>query len=287
MAVRVISAVVGALIFIAVFLGGLIPLKIGAAVISIIGMYELYTAVSGKLKPVHFVGFAAELWYVFVYNTVEYTDLTEGGRHIGYILGANHDMILIAVILLLVIMVAMHEKTSIHDVAITVFGFLYVGMLMYCLVILYQMNSIFIWIPLVCAWGSDTFAYFVGVKFGKHKLAPVLSPKKSVEGAIGGVVGAGVLMAVYMLAVQKLGLFDQGLDNRYIWQFALVGAGAAAFSQVGDIAASTIKRQMGIKDYGKIMPGHGGILDRFDSVLFTAPTVYILIQWFINKWWEM
>ncbi|MBQ9519799.1 MAG: phosphatidate cytidylyltransferase [Firmicutes bacterium] len=287
MAVRVTSAVVGALMFIAVYAMGLVPLKIGAVIISIIGMYELYTAVSGKLKPVHFVGFAAEIWYVFMYGDIEYYDPVNAVSSVKYIFGLDHDMILIAVIVLMVLMVAMHEKTSIHDVAITVFGFLYVGMLMYCLVILYQMNKLFIWIPLISAWGSDTCAYFVGVKFGKHKLAPVLSPKKSVEGAIGGVIGAAVLMTLFIFIAVKAGFIGYTYDLKNIWQFALVGAGAAAFSQVGDIAASKIKREMGVKDYGKIMPGHGGILDRFDSVLFTAPTVYILINWFVSGWVEM
>ena len=275
MAVRVVSALVGSIIFIAVFLGGLIPIKIGAAVISIIGMYELYTAVSGKLKPVHFVGFAAEIWYVFL------REISEPA--------VNQAAIMTAVIVLLVIMIARHEQISRHDVAITAFGFLYVGILMYCLVQLYCIKKSYLWLPLICAWGSDTFAYFVGVNFGKHKLAPVLSPKKSVEGAVGGALGAGLLSAAAAFVGCKWLGYVRDMNNTGMVMliFALVGIVAAVFSQVGDIAASKIKREMGVKDYGKIMPGHGGILDRFDSVLFTAPTVYILIQWFAGGWWEM
>ena len=265
MEVRVISAVVGALIFIAVFLCGLLPLKIGAAVISIIGMYELYRAVSGRLKPVHFVGFAAEIWYVFMRENCDML--------------LNEFMILAAVIVLLILLIAQHEQTDIHDVSITAFGFLYVGMLMYNLVDLYKIAPYLIWLPLICAWGSDTFAYFVGVKFGKHKLAPVLSPKKSIEGSVGGVIGAGVLTVVYFLVCDRLGFIpeENGAPPVAVTGFA-IGALSAAFSQVGDIAASTIKRQMNVKDYGNIMPGHGGILDRFDSVLFTAPMIYILMN---------
>ena len=261
MAVRVISSVVGALIFIVVFIAGLLPLKVGAAVVSMIGMYELYTAVSKRLKPVHFIGFAAEIWYVFLSENCDVL--------------LNKFMMLTAVIVLLILLVAQHEQTSILDVSITVFGFFYVGMLLYCLVDLYKITPALLWLPPICAWGSDTFAYFVGVKFGKHKLAPVLSPKKSVEGSIGGVIGGGVLTALFFLAGDKIGYMH---NTEMIPLFTLGGMAAAAFSQGGDIAASAIKRQMGIKDYGNIIPGHGGILDRFDSVLFTAPVIYIFFS---------
>lgn len=260
MAVRIISSIVGVFIFVALFLGGTLTLKIGAAVTSLIGMYELYTAVSKQLKPVHFVGFAAEIWYVFLMEKCDPL--------------LNRFMIFTAVIALLVLLVAQHETTSIHDVSITVFGFFYAGMLLYCLVELYLIKPAFIWLPPICAWGSDTFAYFVGVKFGKHKLAPVLSPKKSIEGSIGGVIGSGVLMTLFFFVCVKIGYIT---DARAIPIYTLMGMAAAAFSQVGDIAASAIKRQMGIKDYGKIMPGHGGVMDRFDSVLITAPVIYMAI----------
>ena len=261
MAVRVISSVVGVILFVGLFLGGLITLQIGAAAASLIGMYELYTAVSKKIKPVHFIGFAAEIWYVF---------LMEKCSTVYPLL--NKYMILAAVIALLILLVVQHETTSINDVAITVFGFFYAGMLLYCLVDLYRLQPALLWLPPICAWGSDTFAYLVGVKFGKHKLAPVLSPKKSVEGSVGGVIGAGVLTAVFFFVGTKVGYMR---NTELIPLFTLGGMAAAAFSQVGDIAASAIKRQMGIKDYGFIMPGHGGVLDRFDSVLFTAPVIYI------------
>ncbi|MBQ6553736.1 MAG: phosphatidate cytidylyltransferase [Firmicutes bacterium] len=263
MAVRIISAVVGFFILLAFVLIGGLPVEIGAAGLSLIGMYELYTAVSKKLKPVHFVGFAAEIYYVFGYHYA--------GLHSAAI---NLPVIMAAVMLTLVFLVAMHESTDINDVSITWFGFLYVGVLMYCLVLLYKVDKALVWLPLLCAWGSDTFAYFIGIKFGKHKMAPVLSPKKSVEGAVAGVIGAGVLVAVYCSVFAAMG------GNKGIFVLVPIGMVAAAFSQIGDLAASAIKRQTGIKDYGNIMPGHGGVLDRFDSVLFTAPTIYILFAAF-------
>ena len=108
--------------------------------------------------------------------------------------------------------------------------------------------------------------------FGKHKLAPVLSPKKSIEGAVGGVVGAALLGAIYGAAVNSYMVM-----NNASLLFAIICAVGAVISQFGDLIASGIKRQHGIKDYGKLIPGHGGILDRFDSVIFTAPLIYALL----------
>ena len=114
---------------------------------------------------------------------------------------------------------------------------------------------------------------------GKRKLAPVLSPKKSIEGAIGGVVGAAILGAIYALAVQK----NISMEHAPLY-FAIICAVGAMISQFGDLIASGIKRQHQIKDYGKLIPGHGGILDRFDSVIFTAPMIYVLIRVFLGAY---
>ena len=133
-------------------------------------------------------------------------------------------------------------------------------------------NGIFIvWLIFIASWGNDTFAYFTGVCIGKHKMAPVLSPKKSVEGAIGGVIGATILGAVYgaLVSSKMAGV----IDNSSV-AFAVASLAGALLSIVGDLAASAIKRNYNVKDYGTLIPGHGGIMDRFDSVIFTAPVVY-------------
>lgn len=126
-----------------------------------------------------------------------------------------------------------------------------------------------VWIILISSWGCDTCAYVVGMLIGKKKIFPVLSPKKSLEGCIGGVVGAALLGTLY-------GLFVTGKTAQELGTFALICAMGAVVSMVGDLAASAIKRHRGIKDYGKLIPGHGGIMDRFDSVIVTAPIVYLL-----------
>ncbi len=130
----------------------------------------------------------------------------------------------------------------------------------------------FILIPFVMAFLSDTGAYFFGLAFGKHKLAPVISPKKTVEGAVGGIIGAVVGMLLYSLVLQLC----FGFSPNYI--FALIyGAVGSVCAVFGDLCFSVIKRQTGIKDYGNLIPGHGGILDRFDSMIVVAPVAEILL----------
>ncbi len=136
-----------------------------------------------------------------------------------------------------------------------------------------------VWLIFCASWACDTCAYVVGMLIGKHKMAPVLSPKKSVEGGIGGVVGAALAGFLYALALAKCGVLPKG--GRELVVFALISAAGAVLSQAGDLAASGIKRNYGIKDYGTLIPGHGGIMDRFDSVIVTAPLIYYLATLFL------
>ncbi len=137
-----------------------------------------------------------------------------------------------------------------------------------------SIGMVLAFLVIITASGSDMSAYFVGVNLGKHRLAPVLSPKKSVEGSVGGVLGAALLNTVFALA---LCAFDV-LELKFIWIFAIIGAVGSIISQIGDLAASAIKRSFDIKDYGNIIPGHGGAMDRLDSILVVAPIIYIMIE---------
>ncbi len=147
----------------------------------------------------------------------------------------------------------------------------------------YGYDAVFFILLILCfAWGGDTCAYFAGRAFGKHKLCPVVSPKKTVEGAIGGVLGTmvfGVLITViYSIAADRMEEFTRsniGISMYVI--IALLACVAAVLGIYGDLFASVVKRQCGIKDYGTIFPGHGGILDRFDSVMFIAPFVTMVV----------
>ena len=139
-----------------------------------------------------------------------------------------------------------------------------------------------VWLIFISAWVSDTFAYFVGMAFGKtignHKAFPVLSPKKSIEGCIGGILGAAGFGALYGHFVVESVIVEQEIT----WVFALLCGIGSVFSQIGDLAASAIKRNHDIKDYGKLIPGHGGIMDRFDNVIVTAPMIYFLARLFLS-----
>ena len=162
-------------------------------------------------------------------------------------------------------------KYQAEQIAFAVFSFLYAPvMLSFIDFIRMGENGIYmVWFILICSWGSDTCAYCVGKLFGKKKIFPVLSPKKSLEGCIGGVLGAALIGFVYSWFVMV-----RKPENLVVVVF--ICALGAVVSMVGDLAASAIKRNKGIKDYGKLIPGHGGIMDRFDSVIVTAPLIYFL-----------
>ena len=131
-----------------------------------------------------------------------------------------------------------------------------------------------VFLPLAISFGSDTFALFAGMLCGKHKLAPKVSPKKTVEGAIGGLIGGVIGVTLLHLIASSLGriILQSPLQ---ILVYGIVGS---AISQIGDLSFSVIKREFGVKDYGNLLPGHGGILDRFDSVTFAAPAVWLTLQ---------
>lgn len=165
-------------------------------------------------------------------------------------------------------------KYHANQVMASMFSFLYAPMMLSFIYLLrdgFAQGRYLVWFIFLSSWGSDTCAYAVGVLIGKHKMTPKLSPQKSVEGAIGGVIGAALLFVLYTYLV----------INRYtnaglplVMAAALGGVGALV-SMVGDLAASAVKRDHNIKDYGKLIPGHGGIMDRFDSVIVTAPIIFI------------
>ncbi len=136
-----------------------------------------------------------------------------------------------------------------------------------------------VWMIFISSWICDTCAYATGVLIGRHKMTPKLSPKKSIEGAIGGVAGSALAGGLYAhFLVEKV-----VAEQEVTWIFVLLSAAGAMISQVGDLAASAIKRNHEIKDYGHLIPGHGGIMDRFDSVIFTAPMIYALAVLLIGK----
>ena len=173
------------------------------------------------------------------------------------------------------------EERGIPFAAVTcaIFAGLVFPLMLSCLLRLRMMPAIGmlnVFLPLAISFGSDTFALFAGMLCGKHKLAPKVSPKKTVEGAIGGLIGGMFGMAV-MMFVGAAVISDAYLGPREVVLFGVIGS---AISQIGDLSFSVIKREFGVKDYGNLLPGHGGILDRFDSVTFVAPFVWLALQLF-------
>lgn len=230
------------------------------SLLSMIGLYELYKTMKIEKTWIGYAGLLA---------TVFYCILLRWG------IGSSSIVALIAGFFLIsAIYVFTFPKFKANEVAFSVFGLVYVPLLMMHLYQVRELSDGLFIIPLVflSAWGNDTCAYCVGMLIGKHKMTPKLSPKKSVEGLVGGIVGAIILGAGYGAA---FGAKLPSLGNTAVSCAIICGVGAV-IAVVGDLTASAIKRDTGIKDYGRLIPGHGGVLDRFDSILFTAPIVYYL-----------
>ena len=258
---RAISGVVLVIILLLTFITGGYVIFGLTLILSLIGVSEIYKTVGIEKSPLGFLGYVAVLGY---YGLV----LWKGTEFMGmFIVG-----LLIAITALYVFT---FPKYKAEQVTMAFFGVVYVAVLMsFLYFIRITPDGIFtIWLIMISSWGCDTCAYLAGVTMGKHKMAPVLSPKKSIEGAIGGVIGAAAIGAIYGLAV---GSHMEAVSNAPLY-FAILCACAGLISMVGDLVASAIKRNYEIKDYGKLIPGHGGVLDRFDSVIFTAPIIYYLI----------
>lgn len=258
---RLISGMVLVLlVFGSCWFGGLL-LGFFVAVIGYIGLDEYYKVFGMSItKGIGRIGFVgAGLWTAMLLATTE-AGLPNGAE-------LRLLALLSAFILLMAVYVFAFPRYDTAQVMTAFFGIVYVPVMLSFIYLtrMLEIGFSLVWLIFFCSWGCDTFAYCTGMLVGRHKLAPVLSPKKSIEGAVGGVVGAAALGAAYAAATGAPAVI-----------YAVICAGGAVASQVGDLAASAVKRQHGIKDYGKIIPGHGGILDRFDSVIATAPMIYLL-----------
>lgn len=183
--------------------------------------------------------------------------------------------VFVYVVLLFCEAIASRKKVTLEKMGSAFFVSIIIPMCLSSFIRIMQMEHgrYYVLIPFVAAFTSDAFALFAGMLFGKHKLAPSLSPKKTVEGAVGGLVGAVVCVLVYAVVVNQI----WHLTPNYL-VFALYGVLGSIISQLGDLSFSYIKREYGIKDYGNIFPGHGGVLDRFDSVIFCAPLTEFLLM---------
>ncbi|MGN0373815.1 MAG: phosphatidate cytidylyltransferase [Enterocloster sp.] len=258
---RLISGIILVLLAIIFVVQGGVLLFAVTAVISLIGLFELYRVLGIHRRFIAVVGYATAISY---YGILWW----EGQKYLTL-------MIIGSLMVLMALYVFTFPQYRTEEITGAFFGVCYVPVM---LSFLYQTRAMhdgvyLVWLIFLSSWGCDTCAYCVGVLFGRHKLAPVLSPKKSIEGAVGGAVGAAFLgMAYGILFGGKM----TEVDNPQVVCAAACFI-AALISQIGDLAASAIKRNHNIKDYGHLIPGHGGILDRFDSVIFTAPAIYFAL----------
>ena len=259
---RVTSAIVLVAVILTTFLLGNYVMFGFTLILSLVGVVEIYKTVGIQKKLLGVLGYISVVVY---YATVFIADTEYMGA-----------FIVAWLMVVMMVFVFSYPKYKVEEILMAFFGVVYVAVLMSFLFLIRvrtEDGMLTIWLVMISSWICDTFAYLFGVMFGKHKMAPVLSPKKTIEGAIGGVAGSAGIGAVYgLLAAPYLGNF-----NNAPLYFAILCASAGLLSMVGDLGASAIKRCYDIKDYGKLIPGHGGVLDRFDSVLFTAPIIYYLI----------
>ena len=226
--------------------------------ISLIGMQELYKAMkvrTDSFNALEIAGYlAAVIYYILLMINFEKYGMMG---------------VILAFMIFMFVYVFTYPRFNAEQVMPAFFGVVYVAVMLSFIYLTRNLpdGKFLVWLIFLCSWGCDTCAYCVGMLIGKHKMAPVLSPKKSIEGAVGGVVGAAALGAIYA-----------AVTHGPVGEYAVICAVGALISMVGDLAASAIKRNRGIKDYGKLIPGHGGILDRFDSVIFTSPIIFYLAK---------
>ncbi|MBP9530232.1 MAG: phosphatidate cytidylyltransferase [Blautia sp.] len=255
---RLISGIVLVIIALATIISGSWILFFTLLAVSLIGMRELYKVMKVSDEHVTVLELVGYLGAVLYYIAMK-ADFGNYGTM----------AIIISMILILFVYVFGYPKYHAEQVMAAFFGVVYVAVMLSFIYLTRSLpdGKFLVWLIFLCSWGCDTCAYCVGMLIGKHKMAPVLSPKKSIEGAVGGVAGAALLGVICAAATQGK-----------MAEYALICAVGALISMVGDLAASAIKRNQNIKDYGKLIPGHGGILDRFDSVIITAPVIYYLAK---------
>ena len=255
---RLLSGILLVIIALATIISGGYVLFFTLLVVSLIGMSELYKVMKvqdGKLNLLAAAGYAgAVLYYLAMLLDFEKYGVLA---------------IIFGLVLIMFVYVFTYPKYEAVQVMPALFGIVYVAVMLSFIYLTRSLpgGKFHVWLIFLCSWGCDTCAYCVGMLIGKHKMAPVLSPKKSVEGAVGGVIGAALLGTAYAAAT-----------GGPLIEYALICAVGALISMVGVLAASAIKRYQQIKDYGTLIPGHGGIMDRFDSVIFTAPVIYFLAK---------
>ena len=282
MKTRVISAIaIAAAAIVLIYLGG--HFVTGAVLfLAAVGLHEFYNTFKEKgIKPIKSVGALYLLYIVafFFTNIFNISALNVTAYSIGNSINLFALLQYVIVAALLCTVVFKYPKYTITDAAVTVFGGYYVVILFSYLVLLDRIDggTYLIVLALLGCIAADSFALFSGMLFGKKKLAPELSPKKTVAGSVGAFVGSIAVLLIYGAVITLTGLYTA----IPLYHYAILGVAIGGIAQIGDLSASAIKRYTGIKDFGNIIPGHGGVLDRCDSYLIVAPFVYYYLNLFV------
>ena len=263
---RVLTAIIGVPLIILFLLSPIPAVTMVVTAAALIGLYEYYNA-TGLKKHVSlcFMGFLAAIIIPLA----------------GYLTPRTvMSLVYLYILALFIIMLVNHKTIKLSDIAVLLTGLVYIPYFLSHIIYIRSMEigSIYIWLVFIGAFMTDSFAYFVGCGIGGKKLCPGISPKKTVSGAIGGLAGCGLCFLLFGIIINTC--FGQMLDGQrlsLLWLFVL-GIISAVISEIGDLAASVIKRQYDIKDFGNLLPGHGGILDRCDSIIMVAPVVYLFLS---------
>ncbi len=258
---RIITGVIGAIVVILLLLSPVNVLHVAVGLVTLYGLFEMYKALDlHKNIPLMVLNFIYAV-AIFAYKWIPVEWMPA--------------LLFLYVVLLFLAMLKSDNTIAFSKVTLSAFMLVYIVFTMLHIVLVRKLpfGQYLIFLVLLGACGTDIFAYFVGVFTGKHKLCPNISPKKTVEGAVGGFLGAILCFAGFGLVVQ----FAFSAQVNYV-NLVILGAISGILSEIGDLAASMIKRQYEIKDYGHLLPGHGGIMDRLDSIIFIAPLVYYFVK---------
>lgn len=263
MLTRIITSVVAIAVFIAVIICDPIILEFALGIVALAMLYECNQVIT-KSKILRLLSYISGALILIGMMTIT----THAAA-----------LVVLAIGLFMVMTIILHGSVDFKEVFGVGFMTLYVSVFMpYIVNLRLEYGIPAMLIVFLSAWGSDTGAFFAGSFLGKHKLIPRVSPKKTVEGSIGGIVSAMLCCQILLYVTTLTGNEIAGLSgfSGYV-KIGAVGIAASVVSQLGDLVASSIKRDSGVKDYGKIFPGHGGFMDRFDSVILIAPMVYYIV----------
>ena len=263
---RVVSGLVGVPIATIVFLfANVYVMDCIVTALAVISIHEYLKCfkVSKKAKPVEWVAYVSCAILLLLHVIT--------GDYLMYLVALTIPLIIFILFLHIIIS---NMETTIMDASVTLFGIMYIVVFYAFISKIFGMNNgkVYIWYIAFSAWGTDVFAYIIGRRFGKHKFSKI-SPNKSLEGCVAGVIGAVMLTLIYTLILNNV--FNYTINYAII---SILGVILSIVSQVGDFSASSIKRYTGVKDFGNIIPGHGGILDRFDSIIFVVLAFIIVLD---------